>query len=120
MNELKIDVVGIEEGMFGKEIIVKMPRWRKARYCSVMEFEGNKIVLQGDKFIMMVDADTGEAIYNTKGSYFPHLSNLFGAKKGKVSQEFIEKIKSVMVKDGALMGVMPDGSMVIYKRGKLI
>ena len=120
MSEVKVKVVGIEDGLFGKNVVIKMPRWRKARECSVLEVEDNKILIQGDKFIMLVDVESGDAVYNTKGEYFLYLNPALGAKKGKVSREFIDKVMSVMVREGDTIGIMPDGSKVVYGGGRLI
>lgn len=106
-------------------IFVKIARKRKPRMMVAMEYDGDKIMLQGDGTIFLIDltkkVDGGYiARYNDRGSYFAYLNKMFGARDVIVPEEFVEDVKRVMYKKGDLMDVMPDGTPIIYGGGTLI
>jgi len=112
VKELKVQILGIE----GKRVIAKFGRQRKPRSLIAFEADG-KIIAQGEDCIFEIDPKNKEAIYNLKGGYFPHLSPLLGAQKGKVPQEFIDALKKVIYEKGDLIGVLPanlGGSPVFF------
>jgi len=80
MKELKIQILGIE----GRRVKVKVERHRKPRDLIAFPSDKGKIIAQGEDCIFEIDPESREAIYNLKGGYFPHLSPLLGAQKGRV------------------------------------
>jgi len=123
-EHLNVKIEKIEDTVFGKRLVIKLPRMRKSRRCTVMPVEkkegGIAYILQADKFIMEVDPKTRTAIYNTKCEYFPCLNPLLGAKKAKVSKEFIKAVEEVAMKKGDLIGIHPEGSPIYFAGGKEI
>jgi len=113
MQEVKVKVLGIE----GKRVIAKFERQRKARSLIAFRDDKGHIIAQGKDCIFEIDPESREAIYNLKGGYFPHLSPLLGAQKGRVPQEFIDALKKVIYGEGDLIGVLPEslgGSPVFF------
>ena len=49
----------------------------------------DNIIVQSDKSIGAFNIATGEGVLNTKGSYFPHLNAMLGAKPFTFPQDFV-------------------------------
>ena len=60
-----------------KHVTAKLGNMRKSQDFIVYPHQegSDKIVVQSDKSIGMIDPKTGTGILNTKGCYFPHLKN---------------------------------------------
>lgn len=69
----------------------------------------NMITVQSDKSIGQFNAETGVGVLNTKGCYFPHLTEFMGAKPFTFPKEFVELAKA----NGWTKGEKVGGIMVI-------
>jgi len=120
---MRVEIVGVKERGYGKRIGIRFPRMRKVRWCVVFPIESKKgytkYILQAEKFIMELDPKSKRAIVNKSCEYFPCLSSVMGAKEIVVDNfdDLIREVEKVSFRDGDLIGVMLDGSPVIFKGG---
>jgi len=72
----------------------------------------DNIIVQSDKAIGCFDATTGEGFLNTKGCYFPHLSQFMGAIPYTFPTDFVAKCIANEYETGDLIGIHPETGRV--------
>ncbi|RLI84083.1 hypothetical protein DRP07_02255 [Archaeoglobales archaeon] len=109
MEELKVKVLEARSG----RVVVKLGRMRKPDSLLVMKTDKGNLIAQGSRIILKVDPATRKGVYNTKGSYFPHLSPVLGAKEAVFPEEFVKLLEEAVIKPGEILGYL-DGAPVIF------
>ena len=105
IEKVKVEIEGEE----GKRVFARIGRQRKTRgFIAFRDQEGRLFAQAEDCIIQVLDEETGLCVYNTKGGYFHHLRLELGAKVGIFPKEFIQKLASLTLKEGEIMGFIGD------------
>jgi len=94
-------------------IQAKLGNMRKAQEFIAQKTDKGNYLVQSDKSIGMFDT-SGEGVLNIKGSYFPHLSPVLGAKPYQFPEWFVAQVKEFYPNEGDLIGASPETGPVYY------
>lgn len=81
-------------------VTAKLGAMRKPQRFLISPMSTGEILVQSAKSIGKFDPATGVGILNTKGSYFPHLHPVMGAKPFTYPAEFVAEAVKVCPEPG--------------------
>jgi hypothetical protein len=95
----------LKEVRIMKTVTAKIANMRKPQeFVVYLTSDKGNIIVQSDKCIGSFDAKTGIGLLNTKGCYFPHLSQFMGAKQFTFPTEFVLQCMAAQTDTGDLIG----------------
>lgn len=88
-------------------ITLKFGNMRQAQDFTIYPFKetDKEVIIQSDKAIASINPKNGEMTYNTKGCYFPHLSEFCGAQKGILQDADLIILKGKVFASGEIISL---------------